>query len=43
MLTRSSPVVDPLIGASLQSGWTVTEMDGHDDDCMEQFEILMDI
>ena len=34
------PVVDPLIGAALQSGWTVTEMDGHDDDAWEQFEVL---
>ena len=33
------PVVDPLIGAALNSGWTVTEMDGHDDDAWEQFEI----
>ena len=33
------PVVDPLIGAALNSGWTVTEMNGHDDDAWEQFEI----
>ena len=33
------PVVDPLIGA-LNSGWTVTEMDGHDNDVWEQFEVL---
>ena len=33
------PVVDPLIGAALNSGWTVTEMGGHDDDAWEQFEI----
>ncbi len=33
------PVVDPLIGAALNSGWTVTEMDGHDNDAWEQFEI----
>lgn len=33
------PVVDPLIGAALNSGWTITEMDGHDDDAWEQFEI----
>ena len=32
------PVVDPLIGDT-KSGWTVTEMDGHDDDAWEQFEI----
>jgi len=34
------PVVDPLIGAALNSGWTITEMDGHDDDAWEQFEVL---
>lgn len=34
------PVVDPLIGAALQSGWTVTEMNGHDDDAWEQFKVL---
>ena len=33
------PVVDPLIGAALNSGWAVTEMDGHDNDAWEQFEI----
>lgn len=38
-VNKIMPVVDPLIGAALNSGWTVTEMDGHDNDAWEQFEI----